>query len=319
MRADDLRSLGIIVVNYGSHDLIEANLGPIALDEHDVCVIIVDNFSSQAEREAIRATTSAHGWSLVSLDSNRGFGAAVNEGVRRAGRLGCSSVLLVNPDAIVTADVIAELHTQCAREPNAMIAPRILASNGTVFFAGAELLPRDGSIRSRAGALRDGHIPGAQPWLTAACLAMSRELFGRIGGFDETYFLYWEDVDLSYRAARAGIDLVVRDDLVVVHDEGGTQGTRRGFAKSNRYYYYNCRNRLLFAARNLDRRDVIRWMLLTPPASWRILIRGGRRKLLESPGPLLAAIRGSAVGLWLAMRALGKSPARRARVVDATP
>ena len=176
MRADDLRSLGIIVVNYGSHDLIEANLGPIALDEHDVCVIIVDNFSTQAEREAIRATTSAHGWSLVSLDSNRGFGAAVNEGVCEAGRLGCSSVLLVNPDATVTADVIAELHAQCAREPNAMIAPRILAPNGAVFFAGAEVLPRDGSIRSRAGALRDGHIPGAQPWLTAACLAMSSRI-----------------------------------------------------------------------------------------------------------------------------------------------
>ena len=319
MRADDLRSLGIIVVNYGSHDLIEANLGTIALDEHDVCVIIVDNFSTQAEREAIRATTSAHGWSLVSLDSNRGFGAAVNEGVCEAGRVGCSSVLLVNPDATVTADVIAELNAQCAREPNAMIAPRILAPNGAVFFAGAEVLPRDGSIRSRAGALRDGHIPGAQPWLTAACLAMTRELFGRIGGFDETYFLYWEDVDLSYRAARAGIDLVVRDDLVVVHDEGGTQGTRRGRAKSDRYYYYTCRNRLLFAARNLDRSDVLRWMLLTPAASWRILLRGGRRQLLQSPGPLLAAIRGSAVGLWLAMRALGKSPARRARVVDATP
>ena len=319
MKAYGSPSLGIIVVNYGSHDLIEANLGPIALDEHDVCVIVVDNFSTQAERAAIRATTSAHGWSLVSLDSNRGFGAAVNEGVCHAGRIGCSSILLVNPDAIVTADVIAELQAHCVREPNAMIAPRIVASNGTVFFAGAEVLPRDGSIRGRAGALREGPVPRAQPWLTGACLAMSREAFCRIGGFDETYFLYWEDVDLSYRAARAGIDLVVRDDLAVVHDEGGTQGTRRGRAKSNRYYYYNCRNRLLFAARNLDRGDVLRWMLLTPPASWRILLRGGRRQLLQSPGPLLAAIRGSASGLWLAVRALRNGPEPRARILDATP
>jgi N-acetylglucosaminyl-diphospho-decaprenol L-rhamnosyltransferase len=309
MKAGRAGSLGIVVVNYGSHDLIESNLGGTALDGQDIRVIVVDNFSTRAERDAICAVTSARGWELVSLDKNGGFAAAVNEGVRHAKRIGCASVLLVNPDAVVAPDVIAELHAHCVRDPDAMVTPRIVASDGTLFFAGSELLLRDGSIRSGAAASRDSRIQRAQSWLTAACLVMNIELFSRIGGFDEAYFLYWEDVDLSYRAALAGVSLVVRDDLVVVHDEGGTQGERRGRAKSDTYYYYNCRNRLLFAARHLGRRDVLRWMLLTPPASWRILMRGGKRQILQSHRPLLATIRGSVAGLWIGLRALMRGSA----------
>jgi GT2 family glycosyltransferase len=298
-------SLGIVVVNYGSHDLVDANLGGVALDRRTVRVIVVDNFSTEDERESIRATTATHGWELVPLVDNLGFGAAVNAGVRRAERFGCTSVLLLNPDAVVTSDVVAELHAHSRREPNMLITPVIVASDGTVCFAGSELLLRDGSLKGLANAAA-GSDPArrAKRWLTAACLAMSCEMFTRIGGFDETYFLYWEDVDLSYRAEAAGGCLVVRDDLVVVHDEGGTQGKRQGRAKSHVYYYYNCRNRLLFAARNLGQRDLLRWMVVTPSASWQILMRGGRRQLVHSPRPLVAAIRGSIAGLALGVRAL---------------
>lgn len=304
MKAAGAGSLGIVVVNFGSHDLIEANLGALILDEQDVHVVIVDNFSTPAECDAIRATTEKHGWELVTLPSNRGFGAAVNEGVRYAEHLGCTSVLMLNPDAVVTPDAVAQLHAHCVREPDAMIAPRIVASDETVFFAGSQLLLHNGALRSLARARSDRRPRRTQPWLTTACLVMNCELFAGLGGFDERYFLYWEDVDLSYRAARAGARLVVRDDVVVIHDEGGTQGAHRGRAKSDAYYYFNCRNRLLFAVRNLARREIMRWMLVTPAASWQILMRGGRRQLLQSPRPLLAAIRGSFAGLALATRAL---------------
>jgi hypothetical protein len=62
--------------------------------------------------------------------------------------------------------------------------------------------------------------------------------------------------------------------------------------------YYNARNRLLFAAKHLRRRDLLRWMILTPAATLRILRRGGGgRRLLRSPRLVLSGLRGAAAGL----------------------
>jgi hypothetical protein len=89
-----------------------------------------------------------------------------------------------------------------------------------------------------------------------------------------------------------------------VHDEGGTHGRTDGPAKSALYYRYNCRNRLAFAARHVGRRRLVRWILTTPGASWDILLRGGRRQLLGSPGLAWAALAGTCSGLRLAVGAL---------------
>jgi glycosyltransferase involved in cell wall biosynthesis len=127
----------------------------------------------------------------------------------------------------------------------------------------------------------------------------------RIGGMADGYFLYWEDVDFSRRAQQVGGRLMVREDLTVKHSEGGTQrdpGQDRRF--SDTYYFYNCRNRLVFAARNLPRGAAVRWVLSTPRESWRILMRGGRRQLLQSASPLRATITGSLAGLRIALGSL---------------
>jgi hypothetical protein len=90
----------------------------------------------------------------------------------------------------------------------------------------------------------------------------------------------------------------------VVHDEGGTQARADDRVKSAGYYRYNCRNRLLFASLNLDRRTLLRWLLTTPVNSWEILMRGGRRQLLHSPTVLWSAVRGSLAGVGLVLQRL---------------
>jgi N-acetylglucosaminyl-diphospho-decaprenol L-rhamnosyltransferase len=275
-------------------------------------VIVVDNLSDAGERAQVTRLAGRRGWELVAMPDNRGFGAAVNAGAARAETLGCSSLLLLNPDAVITTDAVAALREQCEREPMTMVSPRIADSTGRIVFQGTELLLANGQMRGlgRKPARPDPN-ERALLWLTGACIAMSVDLFRRIGGYDESYFLYWEDVELSYRAAKLGARLVVRDDLLAVHDEGGTQSSEQGQAKSMTYYRYNCRNRLLFGARHLSRRDLLRWILLTPSASWEILTRGGRRQLVHSPRPVAAALRGSLEGLWLALCAFVPSRARR--------
>lgn len=313
----DTGQMAIIVVNYGSSALLAANVG--SLDPPaGVRIVVVDNFSSTAEADRVAALCAAHGWELIALPVNAGFGSAVNAGTARAAALGCECFLLLNPDASVSAETVSALREHVLREPCALITPRIETSDGRVVYRGSQVELRTGRIAGlgagappigAAAVHLEGQVRGAfrgpvQGWLPGACLAVHRTMFERIGGFDEPYFLYWEDVDLSRRVEAAGGTLVVRQDLVAVHDEGGTHGVPGARARSTTYYYYNCRNRLLFAARHLDRRGILRWMRHTPAESWQILLRGGRRQLIHSPRPLLAAVRGSFAGLMIAARAL---------------
>ena len=73
----------------------------------DFALIIVVYFALQ--RDAVRAVSDEHGWELVENATNAGFGTAANTGVARAAALGCTSVVVVNPDALVDAHVLDEL------------------------------------------------------------------------------------------------------------------------------------------------------------------------------------------------------------------
>ena len=307
-RSPEAPVLGVVVVNYGSSALLRANLAGRGVDGPDVHVVVVDNSADADERAAVAALSAGEGWQLVSLPHNPGFGAAVNAGVAAARAAGCVTFLCLNPDAVVTPVVVDALREQSLREPLALISPRIEDSSGTVVFRGVRMDWRDGRMHRRPEGERGPAPDGFMDWLTGACLVVHRELFDRMGGFAEDYFLYWEDVDLSHRAMTAGGTLLVREDLVVVHDEGGTQERGSGRAKSATYYRYNCRNRLLFAARQLPRRDLLRWLVRTPAESRQILLRGGRRQLLASSAPVRAAVRGSLEGIAIALQALVRPP-----------
>ncbi|PRY49343.1 GT2 family glycosyltransferase [Geodermatophilus tzadiensis] len=300
--------LGVVVVNYGSSALLRRNLVP--LGRTGLPVVVVDNLSTPEERRAVTGLAAEEGWELVALPDNRGFGAGVNAGVAAARAQGCTTVLLLNPDAVVERDVVDRLAERSLADPLALLSPRIVDSAGGVYFAGSRLRLRDGRTGRRAA---DPAAPATvREWLTGACLVVHGTLFDLLGGLDDSYFLYWEDVDLSYRAQLAGGRTVLCDDLVAVHDEGGTQH-RRGTAKSDLYYYWNCRNRLAFAARHLGRRAMLGWLLRTPAAGWEVVLRGGRRQLLHSPRPLLAAARGSLAGAALVVRAVLRPAARHRR------
>lgn len=295
--------LAVIVVNFGSHELVEANVGDLVPALADALpgsfAVIVDNFSTATERAAIRELCSREGWRVELPSENRGFGGGVNLGVARARREGARLFLLLNPDASISAVDVGVLAGRVAAEPRTLVSPKIVRPDGRTWFSGSDLLLRTGRLRSAGAAPPDSDDP-AVPWLTGACLMISDELWQEVGGLDEDYFLYWEDVDLSWRVAAAGGGLAVVSECVAVHDEGGTHQDRAPAArKSDLYYYYNIRNRLLFAGKNLDSTGQRRWVRATPQESWQILLRGGRRQFLTSTGPLAAAVRGCWDGLSL--------------------
>ena len=295
--------LGIVVVNYGSHALLEEHLAHLDAAAIPARVVVVDNFSSRAELASVTTLAAEQGWDVIASPTNLGFGAACNLGAARAAELGCDTYLFLNPDAFLTSGAAAELAALSRQQPRSLISPVIRKPDGSVWFRGSRLDLRSG----RVGAVHGAFESGPDAWLTGACLVAHSEIWSELGGFADDYFLYWEDVDLSRRVVDLGGSLIVAADISATHDVGGTQeesAAASGRAKSAVYYYYNCRNRLLFGTSHLGTRELLGWLARTPRENWAILLRGGRKQFLQSPGLLWAGVRGTAVGVGLVAREL---------------
>lgn len=296
------RSLAVVVVNYGAAALLESNLVATAAAVPDARIVVVDNLSSAPERARVELLCARQGWDLVPMTTNAGFGGGVNAGAAHAFGAGATDVLLLNPDARIDAPSTAAL-LDATSDGMTLASPRVEDANGRTWFAGMDVYLDDGSM---GGPRRRREQPEARrlPWISGACMLVSRDVWELTGGFHEDYFLYWEDVDISVRAARHGVRLVVVDDALAVHDEGGTHRAQeqRPEAKSELYYYYNIRNRLLFAALHLDAADAQAWNRTAWRSAKEVLLRGGRRQFLRPLPPLRAAWRGIRDGRRLMTR-----------------
>ncbi|ACV80738.1 glycosyl transferase family 2 [Nakamurella multipartita DSM 44233] len=288
--------LAVIVVSFGAPQLLRGNLAAMTLPGPPGRVIVVDNFRSAQDRRANAAIADAAGWTFLPMTTNLGFGAAVNVGVRHALTHGAKHLLVLNPDARIDPDGVSALRDAIRADPMVLVSPVIVDGAGRLWFRGMRTDPRTGDVSAVPNLGPTGEL-GPQDWVSGACLMLSHSLWSAAGGFDEDYFLYWEDVDFSRRCVRAGGRLRVLIGVLAQHDAGGTQIASASAGKSPLYYYYNCRNRLLFAAKHLPGRDRLRWAVATPGASKRILYRGGRRQLVQSPKPLMWTLAGSAAGL----------------------
>lgn len=301
----------VVVVNYGSVHLATAALRPFAGTSWTR--VLVDCWSSPAERARVVAAGSAQDWTLVLPGKNLGFGGGADAGIRAARDAGCDVSLVLNPDASLGLDAAEALVADVADDARLLVAPAVRTPQGRDWFTGAVVDMRRG--RTRRGTPTG---PDDVPWVSGACFAASTERLLDVGGFGPEYFLYWEDVDLSVRWTRSGGRLALRDDLTCVHDAGGTQegtarGTGHGRGKSPQYHYYNTRNRLLFASRHVARERWGGWLRATPGHTREVLLRGGRRAVVRHPlRTLWPALRGTAAGLRCLATARRTEPAAAA-------
>jgi GT2 family glycosyltransferase len=175
---------------------------------------------------------------LAALAANVGFGAGNNRGAALAsGRW----LLLLNSDAYVRPGAIDELVRFAEARPEIGVAgPRLLWPDGrlqrscrrfpTLFRLATEylylrkLMPRSRILNGFYYGEFAHDEPWRVDWLTGACLLVRRDLFERLGGFDEAFFLYSEEVDLLYRARGLGAETWYDPAAEVVHEWGGTAG-----------------------------------------------------------------------------------------------
>lgn len=306
----DLARVAVVVVNFRTSRLLEANLVRLQAAVPELGIYVVDNYSSEVERATVVKLGARQGWTVIEAEGNRGFGAACNEGARCAMERGASWLLFLNPDAMIDRQALQVLTRRVAEESRVLVSPKIVRPDGSVWSDGNFLDLADGTIRSRralASAPEDGGSQGELvPWVSGACLMVSADSWNELRGFDEEYFMYWEDVDLGYRAHRAGFRQEVLLDAVCVHDEGQSQ-TQVETGLSPLYYRMNIRNRLMFAARRLPEDARSRWRRATPRVAMGIARRArGRRQFLRNP-----ALVGQTVGAAVEGLRLSRKPALR--------
>lgn len=305
-RQSEGEGLAIIVVNYGSTALLSVNLVLVHQEQPRALIVVVDNYTTDTERDELRELAARNYWKLVEPKSNLGFGGGVNAGVSCA--LLASDIthlLILNPDATIDAAGVTALRVRTHESPLALVGPYISKPDGSRWSSGHLLVLPTGEGRALAS---DSPLDDSRmlPWISGACLVLTRELWLAVRGFDESYFLYWEDIDLCHRVREAGGSVVFEPRAVAVHDEGATHQdarSRGANAKSPTYYYYNVANRLRFAALHLSDDSKRDWLSSAPGASWQILLRGGRRQFLRPVRPLRAALR----GYWAGRRLIQES------------
>lgn len=253
-------SIAIVIVNWNSRDQLReclasipraaARLGPT----HFVStVVVVDNHSSDGSELGLQAGSLP--LTLLRNSSNRGFAAACNQGAAAAGQ--ADLILFLNPDTLLFEESLAApvrvLESPAGRDVG--IIGIQLCDESQQVARSCSRFPRPGQVLAQAlglDRLRPALGQAMREWDHASSRTVDQvigaffmvrfELFEKLGGFDERFFVYFEEVDFAYRAHQAGWRSLYIADAQAFHKGGGTsdqiRATRLFYALRSRLQYF---------------------------------------------------------------------------------
>lgn len=257
-------SIAVVIINYNTCQELQACLGSIKPEEAGE-VVVVDNNSSDGSVEMVR---SKYPWVMLHANrTNLGYGAGANQAIA-----GCTTqyVLLLNSDTRLQPGALEALSRYLDQHPEAaIVGPRLVNSDGTLqascypFPGPLDTYLENSTCAIFFGRLIRRYVPGIRrlywrtwshdsarivPWVKGASLAIRREAFDAVGGFDESFFMYFEDADLCCRLKKAGWEIHFAPVTTIVHVGGAsTEQVRADMAvqllHSTRLFYQRHRSR----------------------------------------------------------------------------
>jgi N-acetylglucosaminyl-diphospho-decaprenol L-rhamnosyltransferase len=263
--------LSVIVVSWNVRDLLRRCLSSIVAAGDSCEIVVVDNGSTDGSPEMVRAEFPHV--RLVANAENRGFTAANNQGLAlAAGRY----LLLLNPDAEVVGDALATMTTYMDDHPAiGALGPQLRYPDGRLqssrrrfpTFATALVEStvvqewwRDNRILQRYY-LADRPADAVQQvdWVVGACLLVRRAAYEGVGGLDEGFFMYSEELDWCRRIKSAGWEIVYLPAAVVVHHEGKSS---EQVVPARHIYFQSSKVRYFRKHHGPFQAEVLRWFLL---------------------------------------------------------
>lgn len=245
--------LGVVTVAYRSNEVLPNFLDSVAeASGQPIATTVVDNWPG--EGSLARHHAAAAGAAYLPMPTNPGYGGAINAGVA-ALPASVQWVLISNPDVELSPGAVDAL--LAVAESDAAIGavgPKIINADGTV-YPSARAVP---SLRTGVGHALFVNLWQTNPWtrryrqeagsdsgmrdtgwLSGACLLVRRSAFEKVGGFDDGYFMYFEDVDLGYRLSRAGFRNVYAPSAIITHT--GAHSTTKESARMVRAHHASAR------------------------------------------------------------------------------
>lgn len=240
------QKVAVVTVSYGSSEVLEQFLSTLRQHEGNIPVVVVDNKPDLDAVDKISAKFGAH---YLPLPSNPGYGAGMNAGARlMAESLGAfDAYFFCNPDVSFLESVTQKLaQSMFANVDVGSIGPKLLNDDGTT-YPSARNIP---SIGTGVGHALFSKVWPTNPWsrayqdsanyehrrsagsLSGAAVMVKRTVFEQIGGWDEAYFMHFEDIDLGWRIGNTGLENIYEPAVAVNHS--GAHSTKKHAAMVER-------------------------------------------------------------------------------------
>jgi GT2 family glycosyltransferase len=232
--------LGIVIVNWNTRDLLRDCLESVAASEGvSYRVVVVDNASSDGSADMVRREFPDV--TLIANDDNRGYPAANNQGFRALGfepGVGDSApcyALALNPDTVLPPTALRDMVAYMDADPSIGVAgPKLVMLDGRLDLACrrsfptpeisfyrmvglSALFPKTRRFGRYNMTYRDPDLETEVDSVVGAFMLVRREAIRRVGLFDETFFMYGEDLDWAYRIKQAGWKVMYNPRVKVTH------------------------------------------------------------------------------------------------------
>ncbi|ATS20144.1 MULTISPECIES: glycosyltransferase family 2 protein [Xanthomonas] len=232
--------IAAVVVTYESSSTIDACLSRLRAAEGISEIRVVDNASSDDTLEVVQRHALADArLHFIANPDNPGFATACNQGARDSQ---APWLVFINPDLMVARDTLLQLHDRAAGHPAVLLGVEQVDEQGRPDAAVRRRDPDFAAMLRAPRAAANLAVPAdpsqaLQPVdaISGALMLMQRSLFDRLDGWDGSYRLHAEDLDLCRRARQAGALVAVANDLQVLHVRGVSSRARPFFVEWHKH------------------------------------------------------------------------------------
>lgn len=238
-------------------------------------IIVVDNHSLDDSTTVLSTFGEIV---LIVSEWNGGFSYGNNLGIKYAMKKNCSSIILLNNDTVVAADFFDKIFE---KSDGCVNVPKIYyyTKPNVLWYAGGKI----DYIRGRQVHFGEGIKDNVKfasdkivDYASGCCMMIPRSVLDKVGFLDETYFMYWEDMDYSLRLKEAGVSICYISDAKIWHRVGMSGGSQSKMA-----IYYSNRNRFFLIKKY--RFGVIAWLYAVITRCMRYvysLVKGGNDRVI---------------------------------------